>query len=447
MPPRFASMRARLARHCACLCLALLPVMGFAAEPAGDEDKTWDARLQGTYIRQVKPPFHAPYSGTNSLTPGRESAYTFSSTAYLGYRPSSDLEFWFNPELVRGVAMSGLHGLAGFTNGEQQKTSGPSFTLYRARLFMRKTWSLGGEREQIEAEANQFAQTVGRRRFVLTVGNLAVSDIFDDNAYAHDARTQFMNWTMLAHGAWDFAADARGYTWGAAGEWYHDQWALRFGRFMQPEESNGLTLDRRILKYYGDQFEIEHSHTLAGREGKVRLLGFRNRANMGAFSDAIAAAGGGTPSLADVRRPQTKLGGGLSLEQALADNLGLFARASFNDGRTETYAFTEIDRSVSAGLSAKGRWWGRSLDSAGFALVRNGISSAHRDYLAAGGLGAFLGDGQLNYGSERILEMYYSLGLMRNLWLTLDLQHIVNPGYNRDRGAVSVGSLRLHFEM
>ncbi len=453
MSPRFARLRTRLARQCACLCLALLPGLpALASEPQADaasvQDKPWDARLQSTWVRQLKTPFHAPYSGPNSLLPGRESAYTFSTTAFLGYRPQPDLEFWFNPEVVRGVPLSDLHGLGGFPNGEQQKTTGPNFTVYRARLFMRKTWSLPGEQEQIEADANQFGQTVGRRRFVLTAGNLAVTDIFDDNTYAHDARTQFMNWALMAHASWDYAADARGYTWGVAGEWYHDQWALRFGRFMQPQESNGLPLDTRIFKFYGDQFEVEHGHKLAGREGKLRLLLFRNHANMGAFRDALAAANGGTPSLDNVRRPQSKLGAGLALEQELSENLGLFGRANFNDGRTETFAYTEIDRSFSAGLSAKGRWWGRANDSAGLALVRNDISAAHRDYLAAGGLGAFLGDGQLNnYGSERTLEVYYSFGLARNLWLTADFQRIVNPGYNRDRGPVSIGSLRLHFEM
>jgi high affinity Mn2+ porin len=427
--------------------LALCACTAFAVEDEVKSDKIWDARLQATWVRQLKAPFDAAYSGVNSLSPARDTSYSFSTTAYLGLRPQPGLEFWFNPEVVRGVPFSGLHGLGGFPNGEQQKSGGPNFTLYRARLFLRKTWSLGGEQEEIDAAANQFGQSVGRRRLVVTAGNLAASDIFDANTYAHDPRTQFMNWSLMTHGAWDYAADARGYSWGMAGEWYHDQWVLRFGRFMQPVESNGLPLDTRIFKYYGDQLEVEHGHSLWGRAGKLRALAFHNRANMGSYRDALAVSGGVPPTLDAVRRPQSKVGAGLALEQEVADHLGLFARASYNDGRTESYAFTEIDRSFSAGLSAKGRWWGRPIDSAGLALVRNGLSAAHRDYLAAGGLGAFLGDGRLNYGSERIVELYYSLGLARDLWLTFDWQRIVNPGYNRDRGPVSIGSLRLHFEL
>jgi hypothetical protein len=431
--------------------LALAFLMVFSGLPAlaadGDFGKTWDAHGQATWVWQRKPAFNAAYDGPNSLSTAREHAYTFSATAFLGYQPQPGLEFWFDPEMVQGVPFSNLHGLGGFPNGEQQKTSGPNPTFYRARLLVRKTWSQGGAAQKLDADDNRFALATTRRRFVLTAGNLAVTDIFDDNAYSHDPRTQFMNWAFMTHGAWDYAADARGYTWGVAGEWYHDEWVLRLGRFMQPQESNGLPLDTRIFKYYGDQVEVEHGHKWWGRDGKLRLLAFRNRANMGSFEDALAAAGGGTPTLANVRRPQTKIGAGIALEQELTDQLGLFARASYNDGKTETYAFTEIDRSLSAGLSAKGNWWGRPADSAGIAMVSNGLSSEHRAYLAAGGLGAFLGDGALNYGRERIAEMYYSLGLAKNLWFSFDLQHITNPGYNRDRGPANFLSVRMHFEM
>jgi carbohydrate-selective porin OprB len=255
-----------------------------------------------------------------------------------------------------------------------------------------------------------------------------------------------MNWAFLTHGAYDFAADARGYSWGAALEYYRDDWAFRAGRFMQPAQSNGLALDRRIGRHYGDQIEIEHAHQLSGRPGQTRLLLFRNHARMGAFDDALAGAAGAIPDLADVRREQSKRGVALAFEQEVRDDIGIFARASGHDGRTETYAFTEIDQSVSTGVSIKGRAWSRAEDTLGMAVAFNGLRPAHQRYLAAGGLGAFLGDGALNYGRERIGEIYYSLRLARSAWLSLDYQRIVNPGYNRDRGPVSVASARMHLE-
>lgn len=428
----------------AVLALACCACLARAEE--SDPEKNWDARFQSTYIWQQKPSFRADYSGPNSLSTQREKAYTFSSTAYLGWRPAAGLEVWFNPEVVQGVPFSGLHGFGGFPNGEQQKVSGPNPTFYRSRLFLRKTWTLGGEDLQLEAQANQFALSTKQDRLVLTAGNLAVTDVFDPNSYAHDARTQFMNWAFLTHGAFDFAADARGYSWGAALEYYRDDWAFRAGRFMQPAQSNGLRLDKRIWRYYGDQAEIEHAHRLAGRPGQTRLLVFRNHVRMGAFDDAIASAGGAIPDLAPVRREQSKRGLAVAFEQEVQEDVGVFGRASWHDGRTETYAFTEIDRSVSAGVSIRGRSWSRAQDTVGMAVAVNGLSSAHQRYLAGGGLGAFLGDGALNYGRERIGEVYYSLQLAKGAWLSLDYQRILHPGYNRDRGPVSVASARMHLK-
>ena len=425
----------------ATLALAFCASLSHAED--GDQEKAWDARFQATYLWQQKPSFRAAYNGRNSLSPEREKAYTFSSTAYLGWRPASGLELWFNPEVVQGVAFSGLHGLGGFPNGEQQKVSGPNPTFYRSRLFLRKTWALGGDDLQVEGEANQFALRTKQERLVLTAGNLAVTDVFDPNSYAHDARTQFMNWAFLTHGAFEFAADARGYSWGAALEYYRDAWAFRAGRFMQPAQSNGLTLDKRIWRHYGDQVEIEHAHRLADRPGQTRLLLFRNHARMGAFDEAVASAAGAIPDLGTVRREQSKHGLAFAFEQEVAEDIGIFGRASWHDGRTETYAFTEIDRSASSGVSIKGRAWSRAEDVLGMAVAVNGLSASHQRYLAAGGLGAFLGDGALNYGRERIGEIYYSLRLARGAWLSVDYQRIINPGYNRDRGPVSVASARM----
>lgn len=434
--------------------LSLWAAFACGAQPAlagadTQDAETWNAKFQATYVWQDKRPFAAAYSGTNSLRPGQEKSYSFTATAALGLRPWEGGELYFNPEVAQGVPLSGLTGLGGFTNGEIARSSGPILKLYRARLFLRQTWGQSGEREAVESDANQLAGSVAKRRWVLTAGNISVLDVFDGNAYSHDPRTQFLNWSLMTHGAYDFAADARGYTWGAALEWYHDDWVVRAGRFLQPKEPNQQALDARILRHYGDQIELEHAHRLGDQPGKLRLLAFRNRARMSRFQDALdlAARTGALPSIDDVRHgEQIKRGFGLNVEQAVSDDVGVFGRASWADGKTETYAYTEIDRSISGGVVVKGGAWGRAQDSAGFAMARNGLSKVRREYLAAGGLGFFIGDGRLNYRPEVVLETFYSLNLTRQTWLTLDWQHIRNPAYNADRGRVNVASVRLHAE-
>ena len=407
------------------------------AAPCVRADEAWNAHVQATYVWQAKPAFDAAYTGPASLAPWRETGYSFSATAAFGVRPWQGAELYFDPEVVQGKAMSGLHGLGGMTNGEQQKTSGTSPTLYRARLFLRQTWNLGGDMQAVESDTNQLAGSVASRRVVLTAGNLAVSDIFDANSQAHDARSQFLNWALVAHGAWDFAADERGYTLGAALEYTEADLAMRAGRFMLPQESNGLPLDRHIFKHYGDQVELEHRHAWMGQPGTVRVLAFRDRARMGSFRDALAAA---VPDVAAVRRERGKTGFGVSLDQAVSERAAVFARASRNDGQSETYAFAEIERSVSAGATVQVR----ASDTLGVAFVRNGLSQAHRDYLAAGGVGAFIGDGRLDYHPEQIAEAYYKAGLGKHAALSLDWQHVASPAYNGARGPVNVFGLRLH---
>lgn len=429
------------------LCLAAVLPLAAAAQDAPEPERA-SAKFQATYLWQTKPGFPAAYSGVNSLSPLPEKSYSFTSTAYLGLRLAPDTELYFNPELVQGVPMSHLTGLGGLTNAELQKTAGSSPTLYRARLFVRKTWGLGGEREAVASDVNQLAGLRDKDRVVLTAGNLAVSDIFDANAYAHDPRTQFMNWSFLTHGAYDFAADSRGYSWGAALEYYRGDWVIRAGRFMQPKESNGLALDHALQKHYGDQYELEKGYNLAGRPGAVKLLYFRNRAIMGGFADALANAGGGVPEIAPVRKLRVKQGWGINLEQSLGDNVGLFARLGRSDGESETYAFAEIDQSLSLGVAIQGASWGRAKDTLGLAYARNGLSASHQAFLAAGGSGFFIGDGRLNYRPEAIVEGYYSLALdvLKNSAISLGLQYIRNPAYNADRGPVKVLSVRLHTE-
>lgn len=433
------------------LPLACWPSTSLAqqAAPSNDDGDGFSIHGQATYVYQRKAGFDAAYSGDHSLLATRENTYTFSGTLFLGARLWRGAEVYFNPEVVQGRPMSGVQGLGGPTNGEMQKISGSNLTLYAARGFVRQRFDLGGDDQKVGSGANQMAGTVKSRRVVVTVGNLATNDIFDRNDYAGDPRGQFLNWSLLTHAAWDFPADARGYTWGGAVEWYHDAWAVRAGRFEQPKWPNQLPLDSRLSRHYGDQVEIEHDHAIAGQAGKVLLMGFHGRAVMARYSDALrlADATGGVPSLDAVRtREHDKAGFGIDVQQAIRSDLGVFARAMHADGRTETYAFSEVDSSASAGISIKGGRWGREDDTLGLALAVNRISSLHREYLARGGLGFFLGDGALDYRSERIFETYYALRIAKGTHVSLDWQRIDNPGYNHARGPVQVVSARVHAE-
>lgn len=432
-----------------CFALAFF-VAGAAPSWAADEmPEAWQLKLQTTGIIQHKPGFSAPYTGTNSLLTNRENSRTVTATLFGGVRLWKGGELYIDPEMALGVPFSELHGLGGFNNSEMTRTSGPDPTFYRARAFLRQTWGFGGGSEKVESDQNQLGGSEDAKRAVLTLGNVSVLDTFDHNKYTRDGRRAFLNWSLATYGAWDFPADARGYTWGAALEYITPDWAVRAGRFEMPKESNGLPLNSRIMSSYGDVIEAERGYTLGGQSGRVRLLAFRNQAVMGSFSDAIAlsASAGGVPDLTQVRSAQAKIGGGINIEHDLTRDVGLFGRVSGNDGGTETFAFTEIDRSIAAGAVVKGTRWQRSADEVGVALVANGLSPSHRDYLARGGLGFFLGDGRLNYRSEQIVETYYNLKAVRNLWVTLDYQYIRNPGYNADRGPANFFGLRLHVEL
>lgn len=429
--------------------LSALMVLPWACYAQSTPSENWNAKFQSTYVWQQKNPLSADYSGGNSLSTSKAYSYSFTATLALGWRPWSGGELYLDPEAAQGVPLSNLTGLGGFTNGEMARTSGPTLKIYRARLFLRQTWGDGGEQEAISSAANQLGGLVDKRRWVLTAGNLSVLDVFDTNTYNHDPRTQFLNWSLMTHGAFDYAADARGYSWGLAVERYADDWAVRAGRFIEPKEPNQQQLDTRLLKHYGDQIEVEHALSLGGQPGRLRLLAFRNKARMARYDDALdlAAATGDTPDINLVRTgEQIKYGVGVNLEQALSDDVGVFVRGSWADGGSETYAFTEIDRSVSLGTLVKGTRWGRSQDSLGVALARNGLSRAHKQYLAEGGMGFFLGDGALRYSPETVLEAFYSMNLSQAFGLTLDWQRIRNPAYNADRGPATIGSIRLHTE-
>jgi carbohydrate-selective porin OprB len=403
---------------------------------------------QGTYIWQRKPAFRSPYEGVNSLSGKREKSYSASLTYDIGWRPWPGAELHLNPEVMQGVAFSDLSGLGGMSNGELAKVTSSSPKAHLAGIFLRQTWDLDGESESLEADFNQLAGRVGARRVVLTAGKVSALDAFGHAQYAHDTRTQFFNGAFMTHGSFDYPADALGYTWGVGLSYIAPGYSLHVGRFAQPVESNGQAIDLRLSRHYGDMLGFEKRYTLANQPGTVRLLLWRNKARMGAFDDAVrwGAATGHAPDLAAVRRKQAKRGVGVSVEQALNGDVTVFAGAGLSDDRTETYAFTEIGRDFTAGALIRGSAWGRPKDTLGIGLSINALGRAHRDYLAAGGLGAFLGDGRLNYGRESAVELFYAWQLNRYVSLSPDFQVIRNPGYNRDRGPVRFYGLRLRAE-
>ncbi|MCY0853290.1 carbohydrate porin [Cupriavidus sp. D39] len=412
------------------------------------KDEAFSLHGQTTYGWQRKPAFPAEYSGAKSLGPEREKGYSWTATLGLGGRLWPGAELHLNPELVQGVAFSGLQGLGGLANAELAKLSGPNPTLYRARAFLRQTIGLGGGEDKIEPAFNKLGMTVDKHRLVVTAGNLSTLDVFNSLEYAHDPRTEFLNTAFASHASFDYPADARGYTWGVAVEYIHDDWAIRAGRFLQPKEPNGLPLDYRLFEHYGDMLELEKGYRFAGQDGKMRLLIWRNKAHMGAFHDALTLrnTSATAPDVANVRREHAKVGVGLSLEQKAGKYLGLFVRVDWSDDKTESYAFTEVGRSASVGGILRGAAWHRPEDALGIGVAFNGLGQGHRAYLAAGGLGGFLGDGALNYGPEQIFEAFYSFQPIARLFVSPDIQYIRHPGYNRDRGPVKVYGVRVHAE-
>jgi high affinity Mn2+ porin len=412
--------------------------------PSALETDRFAFHAQSTYVNQYDPPFRAPYSGKNSLEPniGRE---TFDMTLYAGVRLWKGAEAWINPEIDQGFGLSSSVGAAGFPSGEAYKVGAdyPYTRLHRA--FIRQTIDLGGDVQKVDAGLNQFSGSQTSDRLVFTVGKFSAGDIFDTNKYAHDPRVDFMNWTIIDTGTFDYAADAWAYTVGATAEWYQGPWTLRAGLFDLSIAPNATHLDSQFgqFQWIG---EIERRYVIGDQPGKLALSGFLTRGRMGSFQDAIqlAALTGGPADISAVRQYQSRGGVSMNLEQQLIPNVGFFARAGIADGTKEPYEFTDVDRTVAAGLSVSGKQWGRDDDTFGIAGVVNGISGVHQAFLNAGGLGILVGDGQLpNPGNEKIFETYYSFPMFSTK-VTFDYQLIVNPAYNRDRGPVSVLGFRLH---
>jgi len=426
------------------------------AAPSADE---FSFSGQSTFIWQGYPAIRSPFQGGDSLPIGGEGRETFDLTLFAGARLWRGAELWVDPEIDQGHGLEDTHGVAGFPSGEAYK-EGFDYPYARVqRYFIRQTIDLGGDKQKIDADVNQFAQSTTENRLVFTVGKFSIVDIFDTNKYANNPKTDFMNWALINAGTFDYAGDAWGYTYGAAAEWYQGHWTLRGGIFdlsQTPAGGGGNSALGYGLDPTFQQFElvgeIEERHELWGQPGKLKVTGYLERGNMGTFSDAILLSqmpgplfGDPTDALAAVRHYQSRPGVSLNLEQQINETVGLFARAGWADGKQEPWDFTDIDRTVQAGVSINGKSWNRPDDTIGIAGIVNGLDPAHEAYFAAGGLGILIGDGALtNYGVEQILETYYSYAITSSMKVSFDYQFIANPAYNADRGPVSVFAGRWH---
>ena len=419
-----------------------VPVTPEQAEQVQPE--TWAVHGQSTITWLLQPAFRSPYQGAHSLSPDANGRETIDATLYAGVRPWPGAEIWINPEVDQGFGLSDTFGVAGYPSGEAFKVgkAEPYFLVQRG--FLRQTINFGGETEKLAPDLNQLAGTQTANRLVFTVGKFSIVDIFDTNTYAHDPRNDFLNWSIIDMGAFDYAANSWGYTYGGTVEWYQDWWTVRAGVFDLSLMPNS---DKLSPGFAQGQFvaELEERHNLWDQPGKLKFLYWLTHGNLGTYLDAISqgAATGQTPSTGAVRSFRTKDGFGLNLEQQLAPDLGVFARASVSQGTVEEVDFTDLNQSISAGLSLTGGRWGRPDDTVGLAGALNRISHQGKLYLAAGGLGGIIGDGQLpNAGPEQILEVYYRVPVFSFAHLTVDYQFINHPAYNRDRGPVSIFGLR-----
>ena len=416
-----------------------------AKEGAAAATRAWNWHGETTVVWQGHGSLRSPYQSENSLNGGGQGRETFSATGSLGLRLWPGGEFYINPEAFQGFGLAGTHGLGGFSNGEAQKGGSLEPVYYVARAFYRHTFGFGGETETVTDEFNQLPGSRAVSRLTVTVGRFALSDVFDRNSYARDPRDEFLNYSVWAAGAFDYAADQRGYGGGVVLDFNHKAWALRLGYGLLPVHSNAQRLSFDIGRQGQYLGELELRWKALERPGILRVLGWVSRANAGSYREALAVASfDAEESIQATRRIRTQFGYALNLEQSLTDNLGFFARWSWRDAASDVMSWTDIDRSLSFGWSLKGKDWGRPRDTVGLAFAFNGLSDPHADYFAAGGVGVTVGDGRLNRAIEQIVETYYAIGLTPNMAMTLDYQYVTNPAYNADRGPVSIFAMRWH---
>jgi high affinity Mn2+ porin len=413
-------------------------------------DRLWVSG-QANFITQFNPAFPAKYSGPNSFGPAAQDATSRLFTLYTGLRLTKNTEILFDLESAGGAGLSAALGIAGFTNLDVVRNPSLPSAPYVGRVMLHQVIPLSSQYEDAVRGPIGLAPKLPVRRLELRFGKLSTVDFFDLNGLGSDSHSQFMNWAADNNAAFDYAADTRGYTYGFLAEFYDPNYVLRFGEMLMPTVANGLQLDWNIARARGQNAELElHPSLFKNRASTIRLLSFANTANMGSYREAIQAYLDGQQQIPDIvatrRQGRLKYGFGLNLEQTLAEGWRAYGRFGWNDGKNESFAYTEVDQAISIGSDLRGLKWRRSEDKVGTTVLLDAISEDHRTYLAMGGLGFLLGDGALNYGREKIWETYYNLHIWRGIYVGGDVQRVWNPGYNRDRGPVDVFSLRMHIE-
>ena len=425
-----------------------------AQSPDSSHKSSWTFHYQSTVISQSHAGFKATYSGINSLADTTEvGATSVTATLYIGKKLWNGGSLYFNPEISGGRGLSYAVGVAGALNGETYRIGDPAPAPFIARAYFQQNIPLGNTRyENAPDDVNQVRDKIPVDRVTLTIGKFAISDFYDDNSFSKDPRTQFFNWSAWANGAWDYPANTRGYTMGMVVELIHPGWSLRLSSVAVPTIANHSDLEYVWNKAHSETLEFEKPYDINGKKGTIRLLGSYTASRSPSYQSGLNALKVGDNALLNVFTGNGELhtyGGSkkgvfLNVEQELTHEIGFFSRLGWNDGQYASWAFTEIDRTASMGLSVKGNHWGRADDVAGIATVINNISPIHRAFLKAGGYGFIIGDGNLNYGHEGIMEMYYNAKLTSTFWLTFDYQFVNNPGYNKDRGPVHVFGIRGH---
>lgn len=422
-----------------------------------DSSSNWTHHFQLTVVSQSHSGFKAAYSGKNSLDNSVETGATsLTTTLFLGRKLWKGAAAYFNPEMSGGNGLSYSQGVAGALNGETYRVGNVAPQLFIARAYIQQNFSLERKKyTELPDDINQVADKVANNRITISAGKFAISDFYDDNTYSHDPRTQFLNWSLMGNGAWDYPANTRGYTFGIVAEWYQNNWTFRISSVAVPAIANAPKMEYRLSKAHSETLEIEKRYNIDRQPGIVRFIVSNSYTRAPSYQQGLSAIATNNTYLLNVISGEEenntyggkKLGLGISTEQAITNDVGIFSRLGWNDGKYATWAYTEIDQTASIGLSWKGTKWHRPADVVGIAGVLNGISKEHRDFLAAGGYGFIIGDGALNYGHEGIIEAYYNTFLFNNFWLTFDYQFVNNPGYNKDRGPVHVFSIRGHFAL
>ena len=421
---------------------------------SGDGTETaperWNLYYQATSIGDYHGKFTSPYEDATSLKDYPERDVSLTTTLFFTWRLEHDTFLIFNPEIAGGKGFSGVNGIADQPNGEIPRVATATPKPYIARLLIQHDFGFGSAKEHQESDENQLAGDRPVNRYSIYAGRFTVTDYLDNNNYTHDPRNQFMAWGVMYNGAWDYPADTRGYTWGIVQEANTRNWSFRYGIVAEPKVANGQQFDRRLFRDHGQVWEVERRYELRKRAGAIRALYYANREQGGNYGEALALAAK-THTTPDVNLTDhvgtLKYGTGISFDQAITNDLGFFIRLGWNDGKTQSFAFTAIDRLASGGVSLKGTHWKRKGDVVATSFTAGGLSAVHRQYLAAGGVDFLIGDGTLNYAPEFVWESYYQARLAPGFSAAFDVQRDTDPAYNQDRGPVMIYSIRLHIAL